>query len=699
MRLIWASDLALMEYGKLVHSLDPSAIPALVSPKSYSVSNILHSTPALADGSDLPTPPLTSPSSTGEAISNLLVGQRGVHQLFNDFTTTLTAKEKAVHQLTVRVEEMQHSLGVMRDQLTAETGIRVQAQTERDKALRDDASAAKVVERYMTFTQKTHATMYMHLDNLRIRSSSTQSTLRKDLIGFRSRLEAETERSRRLREAIDEMSESLSREAAGRRREVALRLKALSAEEKRERKVEAWLDRVRRARDGAEGAVLEPDLLEGLVDEGVEAVSPDADRADKSRDKPRTWRSILSKKLAKEDVDANGAESSLARVLLAEELVKVLVLDLQEETERRMELERQRVEWLARDAVDGVEATNGDTDGQMLFDAENQDEEDRGARGIDGSPSGLKAQVEAPARDTEILGLKTPPLPPPLPDSSPLIAQVRELFLPLTERQVPLQKTLHDLSISLVSLRTSLPLPPHDLESTSPKQTKKASTILPSLMGANPMSDPVLINLLDSIHEVIEDARVDVEIAAADEERVYRGFEALLGVGAGSGAVQGKDVMSDARDYVNEKLVGERNAKLAKRVEDVEHDLVLLKRTVHEVDGMEVDKSCDEDAEGVDGSGSGSGSKNVWCNLDLRTITTASGRSIDTAILSSRRQTTALLSSVGSVGRSFSASVIGTPRKVSSLAGGLYHGTIGSPRSKNSTGESDSLLEEEDDVE
>ena len=210
-----------------------------------------------------------------------------MHQLFHDFTSTLSSKDKTLHQLAAKVEELEHALSVLRGQLDAETALRVQALVERDKALRDDASAAKVVERYMTFTQKTHATIHMHLNNLRTRSSATQTTLRKDVLALRHRLQVETERSARLRAAMDEMSESLSREAVGRRREVALRLKMLAVEEKRERKVETWLDRVRRAREGAEGAVLEPDVLETLVDEGVEAVSDEEKSADVPREKER----------------------------------------------------------------------------------------------------------------------------------------------------------------------------------------------------------------------------------------------------------------------------------------------------------------------------------------------------------------------------------------------------------------------------
>jgi hypothetical protein len=64
----------------------------------------------------------------------------------------------------------------------------------------------------------------------------------------------------------------------------------------------------------------------------------------------------------------------------------------------------------------------------------------------------------------------------------------------------------------------------------------------------------------------------DVEIALADEERVFRGFEALLGVGK-SGVVQGKEVISDAEEYIADRKEWEGYSKLETRVADIEHDI------------------------------------------------------------------------------------------------------------------------------
>ncbi|WVF68027.1 hypothetical protein IAT40_002789 [Kwoniella sp. CBS 6097] len=826
-------NLALKEYRTLVHSLDPSAVPPEIpSQPTPSLSNDLSlstdqsgtsSHGAIQGNGDdeqpssssiaLKSPPAVStPLSPGETISNLLIGQKGVHRLFNDFTSMLAVKDKAIHVLESKIEDLEHSLTITKEQLASETALAIEAGLERDKALRDDASASSVVERYMTFTQKTHATVHMHLDNLRTRSQATATTLRSEVTTLKKQLAAEKERSEKLRTALDELSEGMSREAAGRRRETALRLKMLAADEKRARKVESWLDRVRRSREGAEGAVAESDLLESLLDEGVEAVSDNAEVTDVGKDKQRSWRGLASLnpikrnklKSSSSDGGINGIterdaeQESLARILLAEELVTTLVADLQAETERRMDLERQRVEWLAKEAVEGRQANeitdleaHGEENGHVMFDLDEHEHEDRQehegkqeqeeheakAGGVS-EPSGDDAlspengsqddAVEAgegksgDANAQTLLEVAVPdveeadppsPYRPLTPEPNALTSQLGKMFEPLTTRYAPLQKDLHDLSYALSILRTSLPtLEPSAPSSanslTSPKSTTKRSTFLilarqsPSLP---PASDPTLLAILDGIHEVIEDARVDVEIALADHERVYRGFEALLNVGKGTGKKDG--IMDEVREYIEVKGddKDENWNKLRKRVENVENDFAEIKRIIHEGEGMEVSHENDEHDHESSAEGFMKRKKSIWDGVELKTVSvpirgastpgysplnTPLGSPLLDALANSpsslvspggsatgagggfgagfdpRRRTSNMLSSVGSVGRSFSSSVIGAPRKVSGLASGLYRGPglggLGGGKGKGHEGETEGLVkrfDEEDDVE
>ncbi|OCF43652.1 hypothetical protein I317_02544 [Kwoniella heveanensis CBS 569] len=820
-------DLALKEYQSLVNSLDPGAVPPEIpSRPTPSLSDDLPlsdnqpetsttGTPLGVGTHDLSSSPLTTlecppavsaPPSAGETISNLLIGQKGVHRLFNDFTSMLVSKDKTIHSLESKIENLEHSLTITKEQLAAETALAIEAGLERDKALRDDASASRVVERYMTFTQKTHATVHMHLDNLRTRSQATATTLRNEVTTLKKQLAAERERAEKLRIALDELSEGMSREAAGRRRETALRLKMLAADEKRARKVEVWLDRVRRSREGAEGAVAETDLLESLLDEGVEAVSDSAETTDVGKDKQRSWRGLASlnpikKNKPKSDGGPNGTterdaeQESLARILLAEELVTTLVADLQVETERRMDLERQRVDWLAKEAVEGRQAheladteDRGEENGHVMFDLDEHEHEEKAEQGEGESKLEVAVQAsndvgalpdegsslnDASVREGELEGNQPlnllevaehlveevdPPSPyrPLTPEPSPLTSQLGKMFEPLTLRYAPLQKDLHDLSYALSVLRTSLPtLEPSTPTSAhplpSPKSTTKRSTFLtlsrqpPALP---PASDPTLLAILDGIHEVIEDARVDVEIALADHERVYRGFEALLNVGKGSGKKDG--IMDEVREYIDVKgdETDESWNRLKKRVQNVENDFAEIKRIIHEGEGMEVSHDNDEHEyepehqhERQQSEGFAKRKKSIWDGVELKTVSipirgtstpgysplnTPLGSPLLDALANSpaslaspmsassigggfganfdpRRRTSNMLSSVGSVGRSFSSSVIGAPRKVSGLASGLYRGPgLGGRGKGNQDGETDGLVkrfDEEDDVE
>jgi hypothetical protein len=488
----------------------------------------------------------------------------------------------------------------------------------------------------------------------------------------------------------------------------------ISNEERRERKIEIWLDKVRRQREGVEGAVLEADILESLLDEGIDAYTIDRPGRNgnagtgnnnagpstqlATKDKQRSWRGIISRKRGNStatDISDNGEASSIARVLLAEELVDTLVKDLQVETERRMALEQQRVEWLAQEAVEGREVGEGEGEREgdrVMFDLDQHvDEEANGdvEKNEDATKEYSKTldDINDPEPTTLTIPLETPP---PL-EPTPGINILSSIFSPLREIHQPLQSSLHSLTHSLADLRASLP-------PTSSNPLKRR----------NPLSDPTLLSILENLHESLEDARVDVEIAIADEDRVYRGFEALLGVGEGGGVVQSKDVLGDAREYVIFKKDETGGwVKLNGKVQDLEMDLMSIKSKIHELEGMEISFDADVDVdvgredEEIGNLPSPSLSPtisksspilrprniSIWTTLPLRTITTAPTPTapVEEGAGGGRRRLGlggGMFGGVSSVGRSLSASVISAPRKVGGFAGGLYK-----PKTKVSAGE------------
>ncbi|WOO79476.1 uncharacterized protein LOC62_02G002998 [Vanrija pseudolonga] len=672
-------------------------------------------------------PAVNSASASADAISNLLLGQRGVHRLFKDFAAALSAKDSEIRKLHTQIDELQTEATVAKDQLTAETAVRVEAQVDRDRVLRDDASAAKVVERYMTFSQKAHATVHMHLGHLRQRSAATQKALRADAKVARQRLRGETERATRLRGAAEELASELGREAAGRRREVALRLQLIAADEARARKAESWLDKLRRAREAAEAdgrGFIAPDAASSLLTEAAALLGPLEAAAEQEApgSSRKGWRGRWLGGGRKASVSAGAAavatpqDESVARVFLAEELVQHLVTDLQIETERRVDLERQRVAWLAKEAEDGVAPElDGETSG-LLWDADG----DEGA--------GEGTNTDEKEEDDETKKKTTPE------DDTPSLPQLEELsglFEPLEERYRPLQKSLHDQSISLAALRATAAETP---SSTSPGGTpdSKRSTFRANL-GLRPgrTAHDDLVALLDSLHEVIEDARVDTEIAVADEDRVFHGFAALLGVGA-SGVVQAASVIRDAHAYITTRVGPDApHAKLTTRVNDIEHDLMAIKRTLHEAEGMAQEA---DDAGAPTPTPKKKERRSVWHQIELRTVTPSAQRPLhpslapapalasddvddddDDSFTTARPGGAAATAAAGtrsilsSVGRTFSSGVAGAasgvaaaPRQVGDLAGGLFR-PLGRARAKSRADETQPLTaaatKNDDDVE
>lgn len=649
-------------------------------------------------GSDTKAPsklPSKLPADTlasSDAISNLIVGQRGVQRLFRDFSSTLTAKEAEIRQLQLRAEELENLLATTKEQLKSETDQRVEAASERDRALRDDASAAKVVERYMTFSQKAHETVHGHLGQLRARGAATQASLRAEAQALRRRLHAEAERAKQIRAAAEDMADEVGRESAGRRREVALRLQLIAAEEGRAKRIESWLDRVRRARQQPD--TVDSETVGALLDDGVDILSPAPAEV-----KAAGWGRRLLRKKTVSPSEASTEDESVARIFLAEELVRHLTDDLQIETERRIDLEKQRVAWLAKEAEEGVPAGQALVSGQSLFDAdtdggtpkEKKDGEDKAAEKAAKVDKEGEADKET-AGDVEPKDQTDDRAASPIPET-PEMAQLSTLFKTLEERYSPIQKLLHDQAVSLAALRASLPASGATSGTSTPAvAAPKRGGIRALVRGRSAQDD--LLALLDGLHEVIEDARVDAEIAVADEDRVFHGFAALLGVGA-SGVVQAASVLRDAVGYTEARVGADTPIeRLDSRVGEIEHDLAIIKRTLHEAEGM--------DAPAEDTPAGKGRRQSVWTTLALKTVTPTLRPTVPLLLPVSEsdddeepRRVRGAGSLLSSVGRSFSSGVVGAPRRVSGLAGGLYR-----PR-KEDDKEKEPLVERksEDDVE
>jgi hypothetical protein len=95
-----------------------------------------------------------------------------------------------------------------------------------------------------------------------------------------------------------------------------------------------------------------------------------------------------------------------------------------------------------------------------------------------------------------------------------------------------------------------------------------------------------LQTILSRLDDFNEDARVELEIRIADEERVARGYATLLAVpGAIASAAEAQDVEGAVREFIEgrDATVARAQSLFARKRDDLEHDIAALKRAVHEL--------------------------------------------------------------------------------------------------------------------
>lgn len=176
---------------------------------------------------------------------------------------------------------------------------------------------------------------------------------------------------------------------------------------------------------------------------------------------------------------------------------------------------------------------------------------------------------------------------PPSPSNSPptLLTELGAT----THRYDTLQRAFRDCSLALKDLKRTL-------ASSSP----------------SPHTQPKLRQHLETalarIDDYAEDARVELEIRAADEDLTVRGFETVLSVpGALVDADERAEVEASAREFVNgtDEVVARAMEKFRKKLEDVQHDVAVVKRAVHGLT-MSEEEGGEGRHEVVDGS------KDAW---------------------------------------------------------------------------------------
>lgn len=196
--------------------------------------------------------------------------------------------------------------------------------------------------------------------------------------------------------------------------------------------------------------------------------------------------------------------------------------------------------------------------------------------------SALGVAVTSPANEPSIVSTADIPeahLPSTLDEISFFLSSLSKA----SHRYDALQRSFRDCSLALKNLKRTLPAIPSPYTSPSPS--------LQSLLRT----------ALERISDYTEDARVELEIRIADEALAIRGFETLLTV---PGALSPDSNLEEVRAFIDGTDEGVRRARerLEGKLDDVQHDVAVIKRAVHEL-------QFTDDKEERDGPGKAPGDK------------------------------------------------------------------------------------------
>ncbi|KAI6098397.1 hypothetical protein EDD16DRAFT_1663191 [Pisolithus croceorrhizus] len=512
-----------------------------------------------------------------------------------------------------------------------------QARVELDKLKLNDQTAAKMVTRYMKFSQSSTNALQSQITALKALHRT------------------------RLQDALDELCEDVARETYGRRREISLRLALMAREEALTESLRRW---VRRARESYECCNLPPHLRNSrtnTLDVKPQTLLPDTDI------QKAFYRIVSDAEALLSSLDDEIELSDGSALSGAMRAVEALRGELQDEVNRRLEaLRRLGSNWKEEE----VRAAGVTEEGSSLQDSPlpvvrtsreiaNDDPFkvalDDTHLSIPGAPIEPAEETQSIAQDGpslmssslfvgDVLSLKQAKSPAmsvlelqPIPrkssvnvlDGSRTTSPSREwVNVPSTPTLASSQPTEGLLTVSSqYDDPTPLANPPFQAPQTlgSPVNTSPPSsdaiTLLRSLSQTKDRYDTLrrafrdsslalkdikrtltslppsssslsqrtherLLTALARIDDYAEDARVELEIRIADEQLIAKGFETVLSVpGALTGLDERVQIETDAGRFVDgtDDAVRKAAQKFRKKLEDVQHDVAVLKRAVHDV--------------------------------------------------------------------------------------------------------------------
>ncbi|KAG8891046.1 hypothetical protein FRB98_000055 [Tulasnella sp. 332] len=611
--------------------------------------------PQASDGGSSASPSSPGTPSGRSAISaQAETGRMGLQRLLEEMNATVEPLQQHNFQLQTEIDDLRVQLEAARRGGEEDRTKLALARVSLEQYLCDDNSAAKLVSRYMKFSQTSIDLLQTALDSQRTRSEARIVTLEGQLQALQKSLIDSRQQTTRLRDALDELTENISRETYGRRREIALRLKLISREE--------------------QVSVALRTLVHGL-DEGRSKLSasyPDGDGAKFSA--PEELLSTISDEAVRllQALDGQGAsdlkdEASvpggpLARIIASEDSVTTLVMELERETERRLTLERRLGEYISSGPLGLAEdigySTPTPSDLGVGWSKETLVTQQLVVHPISpfqrlsfGQPLSSPVQTISVRNTSTDNAAKQPtPAPPETPSTPdtlisytsdnatpPSQAQgmevafvdssvtdtaervISEVELPESsdhsapsETPSPLYSPISPRSTSSAPSTTSSKAPDDDLNAIMGDLSQasgqyngianslrscaatlaklKAQDSLPVLPTSPTSPETVLAKAyLDRLNDALEDCQVEVEILMADEDRLIHGFRTMLSIPAALADTSNRQrFITEVERFVQsaESDVTGQKAVFQRKVDDIEHDIALLKSSLYQIEDI-----------------------------------------------------------------------------------------------------------------
>ncbi|PFH48497.1 hypothetical protein AMATHDRAFT_149762 [Amanita thiersii Skay4041] len=292
------TDLVVKEYADLVRSLE-GKLTARVS--NGSALDLTHKNGT----SDL--------APRGRLLAESLEeGKFGLQRLVSEFAMESERLHSEIGRLQVELSISQSEMQAEKACCEAIHAELAKVQTELQKLRVDDITAAKMVSRYMKFSQTSANALQTALASLKSRHAATVDTLSTQISSLTAQLHESEGSTERLRAALDELGGDYMKESYGRRREVALRIKLINREEALTESLRRWV--LRTQEELGRDQDMRQEILARMVNDAKTLLAAEDGRPPES--------------------------GSLARIIAAQSAADSLVQELRAESARRLEIER-----------------------------------------------------------------------------------------------------------------------------------------------------------------------------------------------------------------------------------------------------------------------------------------------------------------------------------------------------------------------